>query len=183
MNIFDRKHKSLLNRYDDLKKVLHKSEKELIRLRRLVRVQHLNDNIDKVDLIHNIKNYLEAEFVLDLSTKTRLQPYVKARCMFYWFAKRYTSMSLKEIGAMVGGLDHSTVIHGITITEQYLSQDKHFARDLKRFDEYIVNNFIDPKTQGVEEIKSEIQRLTSELSKHGTNWMFPSEFNQVQQSN
>ena len=183
MNTFDRKNKALLNRYEDLKKVLHKNEREITRLRQLVRIQHLNDNIDKVDLIHNIKNYLEAEFVLDISTKTRLQPYVKARCMFYWFAKRYTDLTLKEMGNMVGNFDHSTVIHSLTIVEQYISQDKSFAKDLKRYDDYIVNNFIDPKTKGVEEIKSEIQRLTEELSKYGTNWMFKVETNQIQASN
>ena len=145
MNTFERKHKSLLTRYNELKKVLHKNDREIARLRQLVRVQHLNDNIDKVDLIHNIKNYLEAEFCLDLSSKTRLQQYVKARCMFYWFAKRYTTMSLQEIGLMVGGLDHSTIIHGLNITEDYIHQNKDFARRLKQYDDYILANFINPK--------------------------------------
>jgi len=141
----ERKHKALLTRYNELKKVLHKNDREIARLRQLVRVQHLNDNIDKVDLINNIKNYLEAEFSLDLSAKTRLQHYVKARCMFYWFAKRYTTMSLQEIGGMVGGLDHSTIIHGLNITEDYIRQNKDFARKLKAYDDYILANFINPK--------------------------------------
>jgi len=145
MNTYESKHKALLTRYNDLKKALHKNDREIARLRQLVRVQHLNDNIDKVDLIHNIKNYLEAEFSLDLSAKTRLQQYVKARCMFYWFAKRYTVLTLQEIGLMVGGLDHSTIIHGLNITEDYIQQNKDFGRRLKQYDEYIMANFINPK--------------------------------------
>lgn len=165
MNSYERQHKSLLTRYDCLKKVLNKNERELTKLRQLVRVQHLNDNIDKVDLIHNIKNYLESEYVLDLTLKTRLQPYVKARCMFYWFSKRYTSLTLKEIGAMVGNLDHSTIIHGITIADQYIAQDKYFARKLKEYDEYILANFINPKVDTAESIENEIQVLREKLNK------------------
>ena len=165
MNTEERKHKSLLTRYDDLKKVLHKSEREINRLRQLVRVQHLNDNIDKVDLIHNIKNYLEAELVLDITLKTRLQPYVKARCMFYWFAKRYTELTLKEMGSLVGNFDHSTVIHSLTIVEQYIAQDKSFAKDLKRYDDYIVSRFINPQTDTVESINAEIEALKEKLTR------------------
>ena len=96
MSDLQRRYKSAIQLNNDLKKVLQKNAIEIKRLRQLVRVQHLNDNIDKVDLIHNIKNYLEAELVIDLSAKTRLQPYVKGRCMFYWFAKRYTDLTLKD---------------------------------------------------------------------------------------
>ena len=141
----ERKHKALLTRYNDLKKALHKNDREIARLRQLVRVQHLNDNIDKVDLIHNIKNYLEAELSLDLSIKTRLQPYVKARCMFYWFAKRYTELSLQEMGAIAGYFHHSTVIHSLDIVDLYIHQNKDFARRLKQYDDYILANFINPK--------------------------------------
>lgn len=165
MNTYDRKHHSLLIRYNDLKKALHKNDREITKLRQLVRVQHLNDNIDKVDLIHNIKNYLEAEYVLDISAKTRLQLYVKTRCMFYWFAKRYTTLTLKEIGAMVGNIDHSTVIHGLTIVEQYISQDKQFARDMKRHDDFIVSRFINPQTDSVESINAEIEQLKEKLNR------------------
>jgi len=165
MNTYDRKHQALLTRYNDLKKALHKNDREIARLRQLVRVQHLNDNIDKVDLIHNIKNYLEAEYVLDISAKTRLQLYVKTRCMFYWFAKRYTTLTLKEIGAMVGNIDHSTVIHGLTIVEQYISQDKQFARDMKRHDDFIVSRFINPQTDSVESINAEIEQLKEKLNR------------------
>ena len=163
MNTIDRKHTSLLTRYNDLKKVLHKNDKEITKLRQLVRVQHLNDNIDKVDLIHNIKNYLESEYVLDITSKTRLQVYVKTRCMFYWFAKRYTLLTLKEIGAMVGNVDHSTVIHGLTIVEQYIAQDKGFAKDMKRHDDFIISRFINPQTDTKESIESEIQVLNKKL--------------------
>lgn len=163
MNTFDRKHKSLLTRYNDLKKVLDKNDREITKLRQLVRVQHLNDNIDKLDLIHNIKNYLEAEYVLDITSKTRIQVYVKTRCMFYWFAKRYTTLTLKEIGAMVGNIDHSTVIHGLTIVEQYIAQDKGFAKDMKRHDDFIVSRFINPQTDSVESINAEIEQLKEKL--------------------
>ena len=85
--------------------------------------------------------------------------------MFYWFAKRYTTLTLKEIGAMVGNIDHSTVIHGLTIVEQYISQDKQFARDMKRHDDFIVSRFINPQTDSVESINAEIEQLKEKLNR------------------
>ena len=155
------KYKTLTQRHNDLKKVLVKNGREIMRLRQLVMVQRLNDNVEKVDLIHNIKNYLEAELVIDLSAKTRLQPYVKGRCMFYWFAKRYTDLTLKEMGNMMGNFDHSTVIHSLTIVDEYIQQNKTFARDLKRYDEYILKHFINGEI--IENKDDEIAMLKSKV--------------------
>src|SRR4051812_46799839 len=43
---------------------------------------------------------------------------VLARQIFCFFARKYTRASLRLIGARVGGLDHTTVIHAIRVTEQ-----------------------------------------------------------------
>jgi chromosomal replication initiation ATPase DnaA len=161
MQDIQRRYKSAIQLNNDLKKVLQKNAIEIKRLRQLVRVQYLNDNIDKVDLIHNIKNYLEAELVIDLSAKTRLQPYVKGRCMFYWFAKRYTDLTLKQMGEMMGSFDHSTVIHSLTIVDEYIQQNKTFSRDLKRYDEYIMKHFVNGEL--IENKDAEIAMLKSKV--------------------
>ena len=162
----ERRYKSLVQRNNELKKDLGKSMREIMRLRQLVRIQHLNDNIDKVDLIHNIKNYLESELVIDLSTKTRLQPYIKGRCMFYWFAKRYTDLTLKEMASIVGYFDHSTVIHSLTIVDEYIQQNKTFAKDLKRYDEYILKHFVNfepSKDDEIAMLKSKVEYLENKF--------------------
>jgi hypothetical protein len=37
---------------------------------------------------------------------------VKARHIFFWLARRFTLRSLPYIGRMIGGRDHTTVLHG-----------------------------------------------------------------------
>ena len=81
--------------------------------------------------------------------------------MFYWFAKRYTDLTLKEMGNMMGNFDHSTVIHSLTIVDEYIQQNKTFARDLKRYDEYILKHFINGEI--IENKDDEIAMLKSKV--------------------
>src|SRR3954470_22992968 len=43
---------------------------------------------------------------------------VLGRQIFCFFARKYTRASLRLIGSRIGGLDHTTVIHAIRVTEQ-----------------------------------------------------------------
>jgi len=55
-----------------------------------------------------------------LSDKTRKKEIVIARQLAMYFAKEYTSHSLKTIGYYFGGRDHSTVIHAVqSISDMY----------------------------------------------------------------
>jgi hypothetical protein len=85
--------------------------------------------------------------------------------MFYHFARRYTELTLQQIAQLVGGLDHSTIIHGLVICEDYIKQSKSFAKDMIRHDDYIMKNLINPQTDSVESINAEIQVLKEKLNK------------------
>ncbi|MDB5273180.1 MAG: chromosomal replication initiator protein DnaA [Chitinophagaceae bacterium] len=61
-----------------------------------------------------------------LKDKTRKREIVVARQVSMYFAKEYTNMSLKSIGAHFGGRDHSTVIHAITAVNDLIDTDKRF---------------------------------------------------------
>ena len=53
---------------------------------------------------------------VDLSVvydKKRRQGFVIPRQLFFYFARKHTQASLREIGQYAGGRDHSTVIHGV----------------------------------------------------------------------
>lgn len=52
----------------------------------------------------------------DVAGKTRKYKAVMARCLICYFTRKHTKMTLSEIGASLGGRDHSTVIYQI---EQY----------------------------------------------------------------
>lgn len=159
MQDLQRRYKSLLQRHENLKRVVVGKDRELLKLRKALKVQILNDEQPNADLITNIKNYLESELVLDLATRQRSQPLIKGRCMFYWFAKRYTDLTLTQIASHVGNVDHSTVIHGLAICGDYIEQNKTFAKDLKRFDDYILHNLINGGQNIIEDKDAEIQKL------------------------
>jgi hypothetical protein len=51
--------------------------------------------------------------VLDLKSDRRFQKIVEARWEVFYRARHETALSLPQIGRMVGGKDHTTVLHGI----------------------------------------------------------------------
>jgi len=165
MNTFDRKYKALLMRYNELKRTSTLKDKELGSLRHSLRKHNYEEAKPSADLITNIKAYLESELGIDLSARTRRQEYIKGRCMFYHFARRYTELTLQQIAQLVGGLDHSTIIHGLVICEDYIKQSKSFAKDMIRHDDYILNTLINPQVDSVESINAEIQVLKEKLNK------------------
>lgn len=58
-------------------------------------------------------------------------------CFFYLARKIFPQVPLSKLGEMVGGRDHSTVIHGITQIENLLFVDADFARRLNKFSKSI----------------------------------------------
>lgn len=163
MNTFDRKHKALTLRYNELKRLSILKDKELAGLRHSLRKHNYEESKPSADLITNIKAYLESELGIDLSARTRRQEYIKGRCMLYHFARRYTELTLQQIAQLVGGLDHSTIIHGLVICQDYINQSKSFAKDMIRHDEYILNELINPKVDSIESINDEIEQLKEKL--------------------
>jgi chromosomal replication initiator protein len=47
-----------------------------------------------------------------------------------YLAQKYTKMPAARIGQLIGGRDHSTVIHSCTTVEQRLKVDKAFNAEL-----------------------------------------------------
>lgn len=61
----------------------------------------------------------------------RVREYVRIRQMICYFAYKTTPNSLKSIGNVLGGRDHSTVIHSIQKIEDGLSLHKGKPIDMK----------------------------------------------------
>jgi hypothetical protein len=47
---------------------------------------------------------------------------IQARFEFYWRCREETGLSLPQIGRMLGGKDHTTVLHGVRMYERYREQ-------------------------------------------------------------
>src|SRR5690606_12688890 len=71
----------------------------------------------------------------EITSKSRRFDIVMARCMICHFARKYTKMTLTEIGIALGGRDHSTVIYQIEqypLRYEYEDQFRRLAREVER---------------------------------------------------
>ena len=65
-----------------------------------------------------------------VNSKSRKRELVTARQVSMYLAQKYTRMPASRIGKLVGGRDHSTVIHSCTQVEQRLKTDRSFSDEI-----------------------------------------------------
>ena len=63
-------------------------------------------------------------------SKSRKRDYVLVRQVSMYLAQKYTKMPASRIGQLIGGRDHSTVLHSCTTVEQRLKVDKAFSAEV-----------------------------------------------------
>lgn len=80
----------------------------------------------------------------DLHSSRRRWTYAEARQLAYWFLRHFTRLSLPEIGQVVGGRDHSTVLHGIR------KVDRQRARFTSRINRIAHILMVEPPPQEVQ---------------------------------
>ena len=62
----------------------------------------------------------------DVFSKSRKREYVTVRQVSMFLAQKYTRMPAARIGKLIGGRDHSTVIHSCSQVEMRLKLDRNF---------------------------------------------------------
>ena len=65
-----------------------------------------------------------------VGSKSRKRELVTARQVSMYLAQKYTKMPAARIGKLVGGRDHSTVLHSCTQVEQRLKTDSAFSAEV-----------------------------------------------------
>ena len=63
-------------------------------------------------------------------SRSRKRDYVLVRQISMYLTQKYTKMPASRIGQLIGGRDHSTVIHSCSTIEQRLKVDKSFSAEL-----------------------------------------------------
>ena len=63
-------------------------------------------------------------------SKSRKRDYVLVRQLSMYLAQKYTKMPASRIGQLIGGRDHSTVLHSCTTIEERLKVDKAFQAEV-----------------------------------------------------
>ena len=66
----------------------------------------------------------------EVMSKSRKRDFVQVRQVSMYLAQKYTKMPAGRIGQLIGGRDHSTVIHSCSAIEKRLKVDKAFMEDL-----------------------------------------------------
>jgi len=64
----------------------------------------------------------------ELFGRSRQQPVVVARHVFFWLARHHTGASLPQIAEFCGGREHGTVCHGLKHAQDLLDTDPDLAR-------------------------------------------------------
>ena len=66
----------------------------------------------------------------EVVSKSRKRDFVQVRQVSMYLAQKYTKMPASRIGQLIGGRDHSTVIHSCSAIEQRLKLDKTFVEEM-----------------------------------------------------
>lgn len=90
-------------------------------------INGVNYSSNKIITIEDIKEAVSNQMKISIElmeSKSRKQEIALARQIAMFLAKKFTSLSLKSIGASFGNRDHSTVLHSCQAIENYLVTDK-----------------------------------------------------------
>jgi chromosomal replication initiator protein len=68
-------------------------------------------------------------------SKSRKREYVQVRQVSMYLAQKYTKMPASRIGQLIGGRDHSTVLHSCSAVEQRLKVDSKFKDDINSIEQ------------------------------------------------
>lgn len=124
--------------------------------------------------IQKTLDFVNDFFGFDISDKTRKREVVEARMMYATLLKRYTRISLTEIGRPINK-DHATVIHYIKNFDWLKKNDERFSRkfDMLRdmYDEFRSVWFDDEVYDDKRKIKfleNTLEILTLEKNKYET---------------
>jgi chromosomal replication initiator protein len=96
-------------------------------IKRAVKVDNKPLTID--DILDKVCNHYSVSQQHVLS-RSRKRDYVLVRQISMYLAQKYTKMPAGRIGQLIGGRDHSTVIHSCSAVEQRLKVDKAFLSEV-----------------------------------------------------
>ena len=97
-------------------------------IKRAVKIDNEPLTID--DILDTVCNHFNVTTAA-VASRSRKRDYVTARQVSMYLAQKYTKMPASRIGKLIGGRDHSTVIHSCTQIEQRIKTDSCSAMKLQ----------------------------------------------------
>lgn len=89
-----------------------------------------NEPLTMDDILDTVCNHFNVTATAVMS-RSRKRDYVVPRQVSMYLAQKYTKMPASRIGKLVGGRDHSTVIHSCTQIENRIKTDKMFCDEIQ----------------------------------------------------
>ena len=96
-------------------------------IKRAVKVDNKPLTID--DILEKVCNHYNVS-QQNVFSRSRKRDYVLVRQVSMYLAQKYTKMPASRIGQLIGGRDHSTVIHSCSTIEQRLKVDTSFSAEI-----------------------------------------------------
>src|SRR5471030_2555665 len=89
-------------------------------------------------IIEHISDHFQVS-VEALKSRSRMREKVYPRQLCFYFIKMLTNTTLKNIGLIMGGRDHSTSIHAITSVKNDIATNPEIAQQVRILNNYFVN--------------------------------------------
>ena len=96
-------------------------------IKRAVKIDNHPLTID--DILETVCNHFGVS-QQNVFSKSRKRQLVQVRQISMYLAQKYTKMPAARIGQLIGGRDHSTVLHSCTAVEQRMKVDNSFKDEL-----------------------------------------------------
>ena len=69
-----------------------------------------------------------------VASKSRVRDVANARHIAMYLSKQMTKKSLSEIGRVIGGRDHATVLHSCSVVNDLMETDKDFRSHVEEIE-------------------------------------------------
>lgn len=113
-----------------------------------------------------IKDIVEFKFTANLNEKTRRRYLVYTRAVYFKLCRKYTPLTLSEIGKTVGK-DHATVLHGIRLYDEQVVKYSPFHKKVYTNIDNKISGKIDVENAiyqtKINDLKSELDKLQEKL--------------------
>jgi chromosomal replication initiator protein len=96
-------------------------------IKRAVKVDDRPLTVDEI--VETVCDYFNVSTTA-VSSRSRKREHVMARQVAMYLTQKYTKMPASRIGQLVGGRDHSTVIHSCAQVEKRLTTDNSFNEEI-----------------------------------------------------
>ena len=95
------------------------------------------DDSHKSIIIDTVNKHFDA----DCSKRCRKRSYIRSRETVCYMLRKYTNLTLVEVSLLVGGIDHTTVIHHVKKVNQYIRFDISYRDEIEHLETIIKSRY------------------------------------------